>query len=316
MTRWMLALVMLIVAMPARAAPGDVVGRWAVRSHGHVVMILALDRDRSGWHGTWWRPLHFQSDDSWRILSHVAGPIVARPLAAASVDGDGLRLDFAGAEPNARDSMVLRAMPDGTARLRWVGGPDAPLVLDRATPDERPIVPDPAALYPVDQHWPTSAEMTALFDADQADRIAGARTDWTMVLPHDRARRARTKALLDADMLHSADDFFHAAYVYQHGEAPDDFLLAHALAMVAIARGRADADWLASATLDRYLQRIGQKQVFGTQFQMPPAQPATQEPYDRSLVSDALRRALSVPDLAEQAKQRERWDAEYRAARK
>ncbi|MBN8808100.1 MAG: hypothetical protein J0I47_07665 [Sphingomonas sp.] len=178
------------------------------------------------------------------------------------------------------------------------------------------MVPDPAALYPVDQHWPTSAEMTALFDADQADRIAGARTDWTMVLPHDRARRARTKALLDADMLHSADDFFHAAYVYQHGEAPDDFLLAHALAMVAIARGRADADWLASATLDRYLQRIGQKQVFGTQFQMPPAQPATQEPYDRSLVSDALRRALSVPDLAEQAKQRERWDAEYRAARK
>jgi hypothetical protein len=74
--------------------------------------------------------------------------------------------------------------------------------------------------------------------------------------------------------------------------------------MVAMARGNADAIWIASATLDRYLQAIGKPQVYGTQFLGKPGGKSTQEPYDRALVSDALRRQLGVPSLAEQEKQR------------
>jgi hypothetical protein len=60
----------------------------------------------------------------------------------------------------------------------------------------------------------------------------------------------------------------------------------------------ATAIWIAAATLDRYLQNIGQKQIFGTQFlthsQNDP-EGWTQEPYDRTLISDALWDQLGVP---------------------
>lgn len=162
----------------------------------------------------------------------------------------------------------------------------------------------------------TNAEMTAIFDADQADREAGAKIDWSAVRPRDLARRARTKALLDAGALQSGDDYYHAAFVFQHGDDANDYLLAHTLAVVAIARGRQDATWIATATLDRYLQRIGQKQVFGTQYTRLQDQPWTQEPYDRTLISDRLRAALGVPDQAAQDRRRQEMDAQYKAAGK
>ena len=80
-------------------------------------------------------------------------------------------------------------------------------------------------------------------------------------------------------------------------------MLAHTLAMVAVANGDASALWIATATLDRYLQSIGKSQVYGTQFTFGERQPATQEPYSRELISDALRRQLGVPSLADQQKQ-------------
>ncbi len=104
--------------------------------------------------------------------------------------------------------------------------------------------------------------------------------------------------------LQSGDDFYHAAFLLQHGAAPDDYLKAHLLAMVAIARGKPGATWIASATLDRYLQSIGKPQLLGTQFSLSPNTAASQEPYNRALVPDAMRKALRVPSIAEQEKQR------------
>jgi hypothetical protein len=104
--------------------------------------------------------------------------------------------------------------------------------------------------------------------------------------------------------------FQRAAYVFQHGDTPDDYLLAHTLAMVAVARGQSGAVWIASATLDRYLNSIHQPQIYGTQFRTKPNEPATQEPYNRTLISDALRRQLRVPSQAVQEEQRKRYDAE------
>jgi hypothetical protein len=115
--------------------------------------------------------------------------------------------------------------------------------------------------------YPSNAEMAAIYAADQADRQPGAAAiDWSVVEPRDRARQARTRALLDAGALQSGDDFWHAAYVFQHGSEPNDYLLAHTLAMIATARGRDDAIWIAAATLDRYLQKSSRPQIYGTQF--------------------------------------------------
>jgi hypothetical protein len=119
----------------------------------------------------------------------------------------------------------------------------------------------------------------------------------------DAERRRQTQQLLDGGQLHTAEDFTRAAFVFQHGSTPEDFLLAHTLAMVAVARGNAGALWIASATLDRYLHVVGKPQVYGTQFTFEPNHSLTQEPFNRELVSDALRHQLDVPSLAEQRKQ-------------
>lgn len=158
---------------------------------------------------------------------------------------------------------------------------------------------------------PTNAEMTAIFNADQKDR-QGPVIDGNTVGQKDDVRRKRTQALLDADALHSGDDFYRAAFVFQHGGTPDDYLKAHLLATIAIARGKAEATWIAAATLDRYLQAIGKPQILGTQFRVGSDGRATQEPFDRSLGSDSLRAALGVPSLAKQEERRAELEKEAR----
>ena len=77
------------------------------------------------------------------------------------------------------------------------------------------------------------------------------------------------------------------------------------------ARGKAEAAWIAAATLDRYLQRIGQSQIYGTQFQRPPGQKWTQQPYRSDLLPDAVREASGVPPLAAQDEQRQDWERRW-----
>lgn len=302
-------IIALLVAIPAWAAPGDVAGNWAVRSNGRVVMIVSVTKVKGGWRGHWLRPLHFSTDTDWQSLTAVAGPIVDRILVSAEAKDDGLNLTFAGATPTDRDTMILRRRDADVAWITWPGSNGRPLVLDRVKAGEVPIRPDPRATYAIDQHWRTNAEMTAIFDADQGDRQAP-NIDWRVVGPRDKARLVRTRALLDSGALESGDDFYHAAFVFQHGGEPNDYLLAHSLAIVAVARGRADATWIAAATLDRYLQQIGRKQVFGTQFGFSGTIPLDQDPFDRTLLSDAMRAAMGVPPLAAQEERRRQLEAE------
>ncbi len=159
---------------------------------------------------------------------------------------------------------------------------------------------------------PTNAEMTAIFTADQAARADIAHVDTARLIAEDEARRTRTQALLDAGQLQSGQDYLNAAFVFQHGQRPADYLKAHLLAMIAVARGKPEATWIASATLDRYLQAIGQPQVLGTQFRAQEDKSMTQEPYARDLVSDAMRQALGVPSQADQVAQARRFEAQLR----
>src|SRR4051794_37990270 len=64
---------------------------------------------------------------------------------------------------------------------------------------------------------PDNAEMSTIFKPDQDARQDVAKIDWIVLLPEDEARRVRTKALLDAGKLRSGTDFYHAAFVFQHG---------------------------------------------------------------------------------------------------
>jgi len=143
-------------------------------------------------------------------------------------------------------------------------------------------------------------ELEKLYNEDQADRTGGhmaAGAD-----ERDAGRRKQVLALIDAGKVQTGDDYFHAAMVFQHGQGSADILRAHQLAVLAAAKGSKGAIWLTAATLDRYLQRIGQPQIFGTQYQRQQNQPWTMEPYDRSM-SDAMRAQFNVPPLAKQEEQ-------------
>jgi hypothetical protein len=148
---------------------------------------------------------------------------------------------------------------------------------------------------------PAISEIHQLYIADQEDRRAE-KIDWSKVGPRDSERRNRAHELLAEGKLTAARDFHDAAFIFQHGEKPDDFLLAHVLAVAAVAKGDASSQWIAAATLDRYLQNIKQSQIFGTQYFKVGDKPWTQEPYDRELMPDSLRKVLGVPILVEQQK--------------
>lgn len=165
--------------------------------------------------------------------------------------------------------------------------------------------------------FPDNPEMTAIFKADQAVRAdTSAAVDWASVWAQDEARLQRTKQLLEASALRSGSDFYHAATVFQHGREPNDFLVAHTLAIIAAARGKEGAAWMAAATLDRYLKAVGHSQVYGTQYTTRDGQETTQEPYDRTAISDALREAMGVPSQAQQEVRRREIQARRGAAKR
>ncbi|MGE0495952.1 MAG: hypothetical protein AB7S38_42495 [Vulcanimicrobiota bacterium] len=150
-------------------------------------------------------------------------------------------------------------------------------------------------------------EMAEMYRQDQAARLNGP-IDWEKVSPEDEARRQRVRELLLAGELKHAADFHRAAFIFQHGSQPEDFLLAHILAMNAMALGDQKASWIAAATLDRYLQAVGQPQVLGTQYRKLEGK-WTQEPLQEELVPDQLRKALGVRTRAEQLETLEQYRA-------
>src|SRR5579871_6085060 len=113
------------------------------------------------------------------------------------------------------------------------------------------------------------SEIDRIFDADQKERAGDdAHPDMSIVtvtrmIARDAERRKRVREMLDAGELKSAQDFLKASFIFQHGAEPDDYLLAHVLAMIAVAKGDANAKDMEAFTLDRYLQNIGKPIIFG-----------------------------------------------------
>ena len=239
---------------------------------------------------------------------------IQMPVQTSSVQvvrqaSDGQVFHTTGADGSPQE-FVIR--PDKDALLFRVDpNPAAPTLTMIRPRDPAAVALDwnPARTYSVSAAEVSSSQaLTALFDADQAERKEGLNTDWAVVAPRDKARRAQVRKMLDAGQLHSADDYYHAAFVFQHGDEPNDFLLAHVLAMAAQVKGHPQAGWIAMATLDRYLQKVGQPQVLGTQSVVQGGSLA-KGLYDEALIPDSLRVALGVPTRAEEAAQRAAMEA-------
>jgi hypothetical protein len=244
----------------------------------------------------------------------VSTPVESQALTDVSLKGEGLRFAVQNPRDKSIDEFELDIIGPRSAALKFVDAP-APMSLTmiRVGPEARVSLDwDVERVYSAPERHADNPEMARLFAADQADRQDITHVNMAALAKADRERRQAVHALLDDGKLRTGADFFGAAFVFQHAETPDDHLLAHTLAIVAVKMGRPDALWIAAATLDRYLQEIGKPQIYGTQFQNPTgAAGATQEPYDRTVISDSLRDELSVPVLKDQETQRAGFDKQY-----
>lgn len=305
------AIIGLLLSQPLYASPPA--GTWVLTAEGRTALVLTISEDARGVsaRARILKPAGMQIDDG-TTVSGIGPGIDDRILEVASSAGDVAVLRIAGQD---QVSFTFTRLDQNHAELVIAMGSEKsrPMVLvsARAAPplatdwDDRP--------YAIDARWPDNPEIQRLFAEDQADRADPASIDWSVVGPRDEARRARVRALLDDGKLRSALDFYAAAFIFQHGEEASDFLLAHGLALASAARGHAPATWIAAATLDRYLQKVGQPQIFGTQFLAKKGETASQGAYDRSLVPESLRTALGVPTLAEQEMQRKMWEERMNA---
>jgi hypothetical protein len=162
--------------------------------------------------------------------------------------------------------------------------------------------PDPGRVSRARTSPPVVAEneeLARLHDEDQADR-APATIDWKVVGPRDRARLKRVKELFAANDLRTANDYYHSAMILQHGDEPEDFLLAHEFCVVAIVVGKNDREtrWLAASAEDRFLMNIGRPQRFGTQFTSEGSGPMRLYAVGEG-PTDELRARMGVHTLAE-----------------
>jgi hypothetical protein len=101
-----------------------------------------------------------------------------------------------------------------------------------------------------------NVEMATLFEADQETRRNATPDDYQnqdfvlRMIEEDETRRTQTQDLLAEGALATANDYYRAAFIFQHGGKPESYLLAHTLAVAAAARGHERAPWIAAATLD------------------------------------------------------------------
>jgi hypothetical protein len=144
-------------------------------------------------------------------------------------------------------------------------------------------------------------ELAALFAADRSDhaipRMVG-RPEYADMRRRDADRRARAAAILRDESPTEPVDWYHAAWLFNHGDTPDEAKTACRLAEQAAAGGYEPARWLSAAAYDRWCMYSGRPQKFGTQI-VPDGRGYRVWDTDPS-TTDAERAAYNVPPLAEQ----------------
>jgi hypothetical protein len=292
----------------------DPMGEWVMRIGQRTLFVLSIHAAEKAGQvcaGSLSRPQHFQTAGG-SSFNHVQGPTGTEPIVACARKGDSLSITVENpTDRSDRDTYQLTVRDKTHADLQIEDAPIPPMKLERATGAVAVSTDwDPNKSYSADDDMPSNAEMKRIFDEDQKLRQSGLKSDFAEAARTDAERREETRKLLSDGALHTGEDFWRAAFVFQHGSTPEDYLLAHTLAIVALKKGEQDGAWIAAATLDRYLDSIHQPQIYGTQFHWPKAEATTQEPYNRTLISDSLRKQMGVPSLEQQQVQLKQWNKE------
>lgn len=303
-----LAVLALTLGVAQGAERKDFAGTWVAKLGERNLFVLKLTIEGEGMGGVFERPMQLSSTNG--TFTNMRGGVRRDKVVQSAMKDGNLHFKTRNANDAKDEDAYVMTIHGDRAELSFDDLPPsavmAPLLLERSAASATVSTDwEPNRLYVSGDSDVSNAEMKAIFDEDQRVRMSD-KIDWNIVGKSDAERRQQTRKLLADGALHTGQDYEEAAFVFQHGDSAADYLLAHTLAMVAVSKGDATAIWIAAATLDRYLENIGQKQIFGTQYSSDMKGHWTQEPYDRDLISDALRRQLGVPP---QALQQERLKA-------
>ena len=309
--RFTFALCVLAVLLSGASGAGspsiaDYAGSWVMKLGGRNFLVLRL-KDEGGRLTGWLSLTHFQTADG-IVFSGVGAGVETGAVVRSSTAGGHLHLVVQDPKkPKDESELDVALTAEDRASLTLVGAPFDPWTITRVHGTAEPAVAtdwEANRLYTLqDTDEAPSAEMRRIFDADQAIRRS---PDWNRkekldeILKQESERHAATARLLATGGLHTGQDYEEAAFIFQHGATADDYLLAHTLALAAMAKGDASGAWIAAATLDRYLQAIGKPQIYGTQYQVKDGKPAAKEPFQKDLIPDALRHQVGVPAIADQ----------------
>jgi hypothetical protein len=109
-------------------------------------------------------------------------------------------------------------------------------------------------------------ELASLYKADKQERVnqpPGNTVEYKAMRARDQARRERVLDMVAANELNTAEDYYQAAHIMNHGDTVDDARHAHRFAFRSSELGYRPARWLAVASYDRWQMYQGQPQNMG-----------------------------------------------------
>ncbi|GAB3333950.1 hypothetical protein GCM10027299_41870 [Larkinella ripae] len=111
-------------------------------------------------------------------------------------------------------------------------------------------------------------ELRKLFIADQEERLNHPEVDtaeYRSLRKRDKERRKQVQIMIEERQVITAQDYYHAALIFQHGDTVDEIWSAHLWALKSVESGNHAGKWLAVAALDRWFIYQGKPQKYGTQ---------------------------------------------------
>ncbi len=144
-------------------------------------------------------------------------------------------------------------------------------------------------------------ELLSLYNADRMEHGNQAKVntpEYKAMRARDLQRRERVMQIVSGNGSLSAEDCFHAAWIMNHGDTPEDAQYAHSLALRSSELGHRPARWLAAASYDRWLMYQGKPQKYGTNYIFDGQQDRLWDVNPST--TDEERAAWDVPSLAEQ----------------
>lgn len=111
-----------------------------------------------------------------------------------------------------------------------------------------------------------SQQLDKLAQADDLDRKDWDKKVMEIIIKNDLIRRKQVARIFAEGCFKEAKDYMNAALIYQHGDVPDHYYLAFIWSRKAAELGDLHGQAFSALAIDRYLNSIGHKQLFGSQY--------------------------------------------------